>query len=146
MKIVLLENFKLGKIGDIVKVKNGYAKNFIFPNKKGLNATSSNIEKIKCNLINNSDIKKNEEIKNSKKLNNINIIVPVSIKKNEEIYGSFNSKRLSKILKRLEINLNIKTIEKEFLIKKLGTYKIVFKNKKFNSNVELYVTLLKNNK
>ena len=54
MKIVLLENLrKLGNIGEIIKVKRGYARNFLIPEKKALFASEENIkqvEKIKSNL------------------------------------------------------------------------------------------------
>ena len=43
MNIILLEKIKkLGDIGDVVKVKSGYARNFLVPNKKALYATSEN--------------------------------------------------------------------------------------------------------
>ena len=44
MEVILLENIiKLGKIGDLVKVKNGYGRNFLLKNKKALRANKENI-------------------------------------------------------------------------------------------------------
>lgn len=46
MQIVLLERVdKLGKIGDVVKVKDGFARNYLLPRKKALRATKANIER-----------------------------------------------------------------------------------------------------
>ena len=61
MKVILTTNIKkLGKMGDKVTVKAGYARNFLFPNQMALRENKKNIEyyeKIK------DEIKKNEEIK-----------------------------------------------------------------------------------
>lgn len=147
MKIILTEKIdKLGNIGDVVSVKNGYAKNYLFPKKKALSIKNFEIEKIREKLISTIEKRKKDDIKNEEKLNNINIIIPVSVKKNEEIYGSFNLKRFSKIIKKLNLNLNMKNIENDFFAKKIGNYKISFKNKKINKQIEIYLTLLRVNK
>ncbi|PKP76229.1 MAG: 50S ribosomal protein L9, partial [Alphaproteobacteria bacterium HGW-Alphaproteobacteria-3] len=45
MQVVLLERVeKLGQMGDVVKVKDGFARNFLLPRKKALRATKANIE------------------------------------------------------------------------------------------------------
>ena len=45
MQVILLENIKsLGKIGDIVKVKRGYGRNYLIKFNKALNASKENIE------------------------------------------------------------------------------------------------------
>ena len=61
MKVILTSNIKkLGNVGDLVTVKNGYARNFLFPNNKALRENKKNLEyfeKIK------EEIKANEKIK-----------------------------------------------------------------------------------
>ena len=48
MQVVLFEDVKaLGKKGDVVKVNDGYARNFIFPKKLGVEATPQNLAKLK---------------------------------------------------------------------------------------------------
>jgi large subunit ribosomal protein L9 len=48
MQVILLENIKsLGKIGDIVKVKRGYARNYLIKFEKALDASKENIEIVK---------------------------------------------------------------------------------------------------
>ena len=45
MKVILTSNIKkLGKVGDLVSVKNGYARNFLFPQKKALRENRKNLE------------------------------------------------------------------------------------------------------
>ena len=77
MQVILLENIKnLGKIGDIVKVKRGYARNYLIKFEKALNASKENIKivnnkkgnyihfKIKGNGSTVSELEKNEKIDN----------------------------------------------------------------------------------
>ena len=53
MKIVLLEDVKtLGKKGDIVEVNEGYARNFLLPKKKGVEATPANLNTLKLQKAN----------------------------------------------------------------------------------------------
>ena len=53
MKIVLLEDVKsLGKKGDIVEVSEGYARNFIIPKKKGVEANQENLNTLKLHFLN----------------------------------------------------------------------------------------------
>ena len=67
MEVILLESFnKLGKIGDIVKVKDGFARNYLIPQKKALRANKENkvhFTKIKQDLIE----KNNKIIEEAKK-------------------------------------------------------------------------------
>ena len=84
MKIILTTNIKkLGKIGDLVDVKNGYARNFLFPNKMALRDSKKNLEyynNIKEEIKNKED-KKLEEAKNIiEKIKNLNREVEMIIK------------------------------------------------------------------
>ena len=47
MDIILMENVeKLGTVGDVVKVKNGYARNYLLPRQLGMLATAGNIKRV----------------------------------------------------------------------------------------------------
>ena len=75
MKVILTTNIKkLGKIGDLVEVKNGYARNFLFPNKMALRDSKKNLEYY-------NNIK--EEIKSSIRLSEI-ISKNVSLKRRDK--------------------------------------------------------------
>ena len=91
MEIILLENIlNLGKIGDKVKVKNGYGRNFLLKQGKALRFNKENqelVSKKKDELIN-----KNTEIKNrfigiAKLINNKIFIFNKESKENGELYG-----------------------------------------------------------
>ena len=68
MKVILTTNIKkLGKIGELVKVKDGYARNYLFPNKMALRENKKNIEyyeKIKEEI----KFKENEKLEEAKEL------------------------------------------------------------------------------
>ena len=77
MKVVLLEDVKsLGKKGEIVEVSEGYARNFIIPKKKGVEANNENLNTLKLQKANEEKIAK-EKLEAARelaaKLNNANI-------------------------------------------------------------------------
>jgi large subunit ribosomal protein L9 len=101
--IILLENIlNLGKIGDKVKVKNGYGRNFLLKQGKALRFNKENqelVSKKKDELIN-----KNTEIKNrfigiAKLINNKIFTFNKESKENGELYGSIKPKEITNLIK-----------------------------------------------
>ena len=129
MQVILLENIsKLGKIGDLVKVKNGYARNFLLKKNKALRANKENIELVNKNK---SELnKKNTEIKNkfiekANKIKNKKIKVYKAIKENGDLYATIKPKEISKIIfdeLKTEIGPSEIIIKKE--INKIGQFDI----------------------
>ena len=128
MQVILLENIKsLGKIGDIVKVKRGYARNYLIKFEKALNASKDNIEIVnnkkaqlnKKDLVLKKEAKKNYEILNNKKYK-----IQKLVTENNDLYGSVKPTEIAKIIKEKD-NIDVKPsqidIEKE--IKSIGTFK-----------------------
>ena len=71
MKVVLIQDVEnLGKIGDSVNVKNGYARNFLIPQKLALLASKQNLNSINSLL-------KQQEVKNAKERTNLESLVAV---------------------------------------------------------------------
>ena len=137
MEIVLLENIKnLGKIGDVVKVKRGYGRNFLIKYGKALRSSKTNIQ-----LVNEKKIelnKKNVTLKkNAKKIydviNNKNYKFAKRVKDNNELYGSIKPKELSKTIEETEkIEIKPSQIELNNEINKIGSY-----NAKINLHAEV---------
>ncbi|MCV2518743.1 MAG: 50S ribosomal protein L9 [Candidatus Lightella neohaematopini] len=128
--ILLCKINKLGNIGDKVVVKDGYARNFLLPNKKALVANEDNLllfNDKKAQLEQELAHHKSEiiqKINKIKKLNSITMLAKVG--KNNKIFGSINSNHIVKYmknhgiyLKNKEINLPIRSI------RKLGNYNVV---------------------
>ena len=99
MQIILLENImNLGKIGDLVAVKNGYGRNFLLRQGKALRASKENIEEVskKKDELN----KKNNALKSSfrevaNKINNKTLSFNKEAKENGELFGSIKPKEVS---------------------------------------------------
>ena len=129
MQVILLENIsKLGKIGDLVKVKNGYARNYLLRQNKALRANKENIELVNKNK---SELtKKNAEIKNkfiekANKIKNKKIKVYKAIKENGDLYASIKPKEISKIILdelKAEIGPSEIIIKKD--INKIGQFEV----------------------
>ncbi|WP_343154760.1 50S ribosomal protein L9 [Buchnera aphidicola (Pseudoregma panicola)] len=147
MKIILSEKvLNLGEKGNIVDVKPGYARNFLFPNRKAILANKENIKKFNEKRILSQKIIENKisffhdmkiKLDNLKK---IRIFAKSS--KDGKLFGSVNSKIIVHNLKKIGIIVNKKNvyIENNF-IKKLGTYNVLFKlHKNIKSNI--YIEIL----
>jgi large subunit ribosomal protein L9 len=143
MQVILLENIsKLGKIGDLVFVKNGFARNYLLKKNKALRANKENIELVNKNK---SELtKKNAEIKNkfiekANKIKNKNIKVYKAIKENGDLYASIKPKEISKIIYdelKTEIGPSEIIIKKE--INKIGQFDI---NIVLHSEVQTKISL-----
>ena len=103
MEIILLENIlNLGNIGDKVKVKNGYGRNFLLKKGKALRFNKENLNFVnkKKDELN----KKNTEIKNkfkevAKLVNNKTFIFNRESKENGDLYGSIKPKEITNLIK-----------------------------------------------
>jgi len=129
MQVILLENIiKLGKIGDQVKVKNGFGRNYLLSQGKALRASKDNIE-----FVNNKKAelnKKNEEVKNqfkeiASKIENKTLKFNKESKENGELYGSIKPKEITNAFKAmLKIEISPSQIDLRQEISQIGKYKI----------------------
>ena len=107
MKVILTTNIKkLGKIGDLVDVKNGYARNFLFPNKMALRENKKNLEyyeKIK-EEVQEKEAKKLEEAKNTiEKIKSLKIEFSKEADEKDQLYGSITKKEIVSFLKQNKV-------------------------------------------
>ena len=128
MEVILLESLnKLGGIGDLVTVRDGYARNYLIPQKKALRANDENKEyfsKIKQDLV-----EKNKKIIEDAKLTvqkisklEINFIRNAS--DNGQLYGSVSPKDVSNFFTEKKINIKPSNVNFHDAIKKIGIYDI----------------------
>ena len=129
MQIILLENImKLGKIGDQVEVKNGFARNFLLRQGKALRASKENVEFVNKKKVELN--KKNEDAKNqfkeiSTKISNKTLKFNKESKENGELYGSIKPKEVSNAFKKdLGVEINPSQIDLRQEITQVGKYKI----------------------
>ena len=128
MKVILTTNIKkLGKIGDLVDVKNGYARNFLFPNNMALRDSKKNLEyynNIK-EEIKNKEEKKLEEAKSIiEKIKNLNVEFSKEADEKNQLYGSISKKEILDQFKKNEIVIHSDDIEMKNPIRTLGEHEI----------------------
>jgi large subunit ribosomal protein L9 len=143
MEIILLENIlNLGNIGDTVKVRNGYGRNYLLKYGKALRFNKENLE-----LVNKKKVelgKKNNEIKNkfkeiAKLINNKVFIFNKESKENGELYGSIKPKEISNLVKEIskaEVSPSQIILKEE--LNKIGTFKV---DVKFHSEVNANISI-----
>ena len=130
MEVILLESFdRLGKIGDIVNVKDGFARNYLLPQKKALRANKENKDhftKIKKELIEKNNQIIEEAKKCLKKISEEEIIFIRNASDNGQLYGSFQ-KDISNYFNEKKIDVKSSNINLHSAIKKVGIYNINIK-------------------
>ena len=112
---------------EIIKVKNGYARNFLIPNGYAEVANESNRKILNENLRQTSH--KLEKIKNdadelSKKIGDLVLKIPVNAGKEDKIFGSVTTQQISNILDEKNFNIHRRNISINGKIDKLGEYKV----------------------
>ncbi|MBH43376.1 MAG: 50S ribosomal protein L9 [Rickettsiales bacterium] len=131
MEIILLESFdKLGKIGDVVKVKDGFARNFLLPQKKALRANKTNkeyYEKIKNDLEENNKKLVEDANSISEKLKKVDTIFLRQASETGQLYGSVTPKDISNFLSKKNINVLPSNINLTTPIKNIGIFEIIVK-------------------
>ena len=143
MELILLENIlNLGNIGEKVKVKNGYGRNYLLKTGKALRFNKENqdfVSKKKEELN-----KKNIEVKNKfKEISNLvnkkTFILNKESKENGELYGSIKPKEISNVIKE---KLNVEVSPSQIILKnnldKIGVYKV---DLNFHSDVRAHISI-----
>jgi len=140
MKVILRKNYdQLGKIGDLVDVKDGFARNFLLPRQIAYIATKGNIrtlEEEKQQLAK-REVKELESAKElAGELENVSITIPVKVGEEDKIFGSVTSQMICDALKEKNYDIDKRKIDLEEPIKALGIYSI---NVKLHNDVNAVV-------
>ena len=128
MKLILTTNIKnLGKIGDQIVVKNGFARNFLLPNNMALRNTKENLkyfEKIKDEINIKENDKKQKAINLIEEIKKLKIEFKKESDDKEQLYGSISKKEIINFINNHKIKImsdDIKILEP---IKSLGQHSI----------------------
>lgn len=127
MELILNDNVEnLGAIGELVKVKPGYARNFLIPRGLAVVATKANQSAIKHHMRS-LEKKKAELLSEAKKrssvIEKVSVTVSKQVGENEKIFGSVTTAELEVLLKAEGLEISRKDIRLEEEIKKVGVYK-----------------------
>ena len=126
MKVILTTNIKkLGKVGDLINVKNGFARNFLFPQKKALRNTKNNKEyfdKISDEINAKEAKNKDNALKLLNNLKDLKIEFIKEADENNQLYGAVSKKEIQKFLEEKNIRLLSDDIKILQTIKSLGEH------------------------
>ena len=129
MKIILTTNIKkIGKIGDLVNVKDGYARNFLLPKKMALRENKKNLdyyEKIKEEI----KIKENNKLELAKKtiedIKKLNIHFNKEADEKGQLYGAISKNEIINLLKENGIKIHSDDIIISAQIRSIGEHEIL---------------------
>ena len=132
MQVVLLEDVKaLGKKGEIVKVNDGYARNFILPKKLGIEANAKNLNDLKLKKANQEKIAAQQlaEAKElGEKLEKASITLSIKAGDNGKAFGSVSGKEISKAISdQLGLEIDKKKLALPEPLKTFGTHAVPVK-------------------
>lgn len=118
-----------GRKGDLISVSDGYAKNFILKNNKGIIATAEELKRIENQKK--KDEKRNEEEKQKaialkERLEKEKLVIEVKVGENGKLFGAITNKEVSAELEK-KFNVKIDRKKIECSIKALGEHKAVLK-------------------
>ncbi len=128
MKVILTTNIKkLGKIGELVNVKDGFARNYLFPQKMALRNNKANLEyyeKIKEEII----LQENEKLENAKillnKVKKLNIEFSKEADEKDQLFGAISKKEIIRFLNDNDIKVKSDDIKIKQPIRSLGNHEI----------------------
>jgi large subunit ribosomal protein L9 len=127
MKIVLQKDVKnVGKVGDVVNVKDGFARNFLFPRKMAIQATESRVSEWE-HIKKVSEAKKKKAVAERKellaKLSGVTLTFKMVAGEKDKIFGSVTPHDISKELEGKGYQVDRRDIQIEEAIKSLGQHK-----------------------
>ncbi len=144
MKIILRKDFeKLGKIGDIIEVKDGYARNYLIPKNIAYQATEGNMRALEEEKKQQEYRARKEEINAQKvasKIESISVTIKAKVGEDEKLFGSVTSQSIAEALAEQGITIDKRNIELEEPLKSLGIYTIPIKlHPKVNAKLKVWI-------
>ncbi|PCG19397.1 50S ribosomal protein L9 [Brachyspira sp. G79] len=131
MEVILKKDFiSLGYEGDICKVKDGYARNYLIPRNIAVIKNAANLKTL-------AQMQKSLEKKRAKrkmeaeilkgKIVDISVVIPMKVAENGKLYGSVSQQTIVDALKEKEIDINKRDVHMEKHIKELGEFDVEIK-------------------
>lgn len=131
MKVILQKDVKnLGKVGELVNVKTGFARNYLLPRRMALEASEARVNEFN-HLKKIAEAKKKKAVGERqeliKKLQGVNLVVKATAGENEKLFGTVTNNDLSNELERMGFSIDRRDIHMEEPIKMLGQHKATIK-------------------
>jgi len=131
MKVILKQNIpSLGKAGDLIKVHDGYARNYLIPKDLAIEANEKNIktfEHEKRNILKKAEKEHKSAEDFAQALANVTLAFSRKVGDQDKIFGSVTTKDIEEALKEKGYNIDRKMIILDEHIKSLGEFKVKIK-------------------
>ncbi len=128
MKVILRQDYgRLGKIGDLVVVKDGYARNYLIPRNIAYQATASSekmLEEEKKQSVKRLEKEKTESERMAQELAKLSITIKMKVGEEDKLFGSVTSQMIAEAVQEKGITLDKRQIEIADSIKSLGIYDV----------------------
>ncbi len=128
MNVILLERIEnLGMMGDVVKVKPGYARNFLLPQRKALRATKENQAKFEAQRaqLEAANLKRREEAEAvAKKMASISVVILRQAAEGGMLYGSVTGRDVAEAIKEAGYTIERRQVLLDTPIKEIGSYQV----------------------
>jgi large subunit ribosomal protein L9 len=144
MKVILRKNYEqLGKVGQVVNVKEGFAMNFLIPRKIAFLATEGNIralEEEKKQISKKAAKELEAAQKLAQELEKISITIPVKVGEEDKLFGTVTAQMIADSLKEKGYDVDKRKIEIAEPIKSLGIFDVAVKlHSDVTANVKTWV-------
>jgi large subunit ribosomal protein L9 len=131
MKVILQKDVKnLGKVGDLVNVSSGYARNYLFPRRMALEATEKRVKEF-SHLQKVAEVKKKKAIAERqelvKKLQGVSLVIKATAGETDKLFGAVTNHDISNELEGHGFSIDRRDIHLEEPIKMLGQHKAVIR-------------------
>ena len=131
MEVILLERVeKLGQMGDVVTVKDGFARNFLLPSKKALRATATNkaaFEADRARLEAENLERKTEAEKVAAAMADVKVVMIRAAGESGQLYGSVSSRDIAEAVTEAGVSINRNQVVLDRAIKTLGLHDVVIR-------------------
>src|SRR5277367_1782495 len=144
MEVILKEDvLKLGHRGDVVKVADGYGRNYLLPGKLAIEATAANravIEQMKASAVRKSAKEKTGAEELAKQLNEVELVFERKVGEHEHLFGSVTSGDIAQQLEAKGFTIDRRKISLEEPLKTIGEYHVPVKlHREVTSHVKVTV-------
>ena len=131
MEVILKEDVnKLGHRGDVVKVADGYGRNYLLPGKLAIEATAANrvvIEQMKASAVRKTAKERAEAEAEATKLSAVELTFQRKVGENEQLFGSVTSGDIAHALEQQGYTVDRRKIALEDPLKTIGEYHVPVK-------------------
>jgi large subunit ribosomal protein L9 len=131
MEVILKEDVNnLGHRGDVVKVADGYGRNYLLPQKLAMEATTANkavIDQMKASAVRRSANEKTEAESLSTQLNDVALVFERKVGEHDHLFGSVTSADIAQQLEARSFNIDRRKVHLDEPLKSLGEFLIPVK-------------------